>query len=372
MKISVITYHRVYNYGAALQAYATEKALNNLGYEAELVDYIPKKVKNYGSVAQVFYESGLFSDNLVKRILSTIVKTPSYRKQRSVFDGFIDKRITMTKPYYSEEELKSDIPQADVYFTGSDQVWNNTYVKEFDGVYFLSYAENKPKIALSASFGRKDFTKDELGWMMPWLKKYTAISVREKSGLELLKDADIPLKEHTLDPTLILRKEEWEKLISDVKHEDYILVYQLHGSSKAEDYAVKIGNEKKLKVLRIVTMLHQKSGKSNPVVLPEVEEFLSLIYHAKYVVTDSFHGTAFSLNFNKNFIVCPPGKTGERIQSVLELTNLTERIATSEEDAVSLSDKTIDFTKCNQVFDEERDKAKRYVENALNLCKGEY
>lgn len=368
MKISVITYHRVYNYGAALQAYATEKCFNQLGYDAEIVDYIPKKVRNYGSFGQVYYESGLFSKNPVKRLVSSLVKMPSYKKQRGVFDKFLDNKLTMTKPYYSEEELINDIPKADMYCTGSDQVWNNTYVKEFDYTYFLSYAENKLKFALSASFGRKDFSMEELGQMTPWLNQYKAISVREKSGLDLLKGTNVQIKEHTLDPTLILRKKDWEELISDVEYEDYILVYQLHGTSNAEDYAIKIAKEKNLKVLRIVTMLHQKSDKSIPIVLPDVEKFLSLIYHAKYVVTDSFHGTAFSLNFNKNFVVSVPGKTGERIQSVLELAGLTDRIATNVKEAIGIAENRIDFTKCNIRIEEERKKTTAFINQAVELC----
>ncbi len=370
MKVSIITYHRVYNYGAALQAYATEKIFEKLGYEAEIVDYIPKKVKRYGGYRQISYESKMFYSNPLKKFIVSIVKMPSYRKQRKVFDKFLDVQFKMSRPYYSIQELRDNPPEADLYCTGSDQVWNNIYSDGFDEAFFLPYAKVGKKFAFSASFGRKDFTEEERRQLLSYIKDYQAVSVREKSGLDIINNLPIHLKEHTLDPTLVLEKREWEKLIKkdNAVEEGYILVYQLHGNSPAETYANIIGKKQGKKVYRIITMMHQKSNGSNRITIPDVEMFLTLFAKADLVVTDSFHGTAFSINFNKNFVVTVPQRTGERIASILELTKLSNRIAHSSTEALQIAEENIDFDRCEEILALEREKAVSYIRDAIKLC----
>lgn len=369
MKVSIITYHRVYNYGAALQAYATQKCFKKMGIESEIIDYIPKKVKNYGSFSQVFYESGFFYQNFVKRMLTTLLKIPSYRRQKKVFEPFYNERLKMTKSYYSEAELKADLPDSDIFCTGSDQVWNNRYSNGFDRPFFLSFVENKPKIALSASFGKKSFSNEEMKTILPYLEEYKAISVREKSGLEIIKPLDNVYKENTLDPTLMIDKSEWSNFIEDVPFQNYILVYQLHGDSNCEEYAQAIAKERGLKVVKIITMLHKKSNTVTCVAFPSVQQFLSLINYAEMVVTDSFHGTAFSINFNKQFISIKPNKAGERIQSILEMTDLTSRMVDSAEEANTVAETPIDYAVVNEKMAVARQNSMDYLKKAIELCK---
>lgn len=371
-KVSVITYHRVYNYGATLQAYATVKCFEKLGYRAEIIDYVPEKVRDYGSFHQALYETKLFHKNPIKCVLIAILKMPSYKRRVKAFSNFINTQLPITRTYYSEQELKDNIPVADIYCTGSDQVWNNTYLPVFDFVYFLSFVENKNKIAFSASFGRKDFTELEMKQILPYLQKYKAISVREKSGLSLLSEVDISMKENVVDPTLILNAKEWTKLsASTVPYSNYILVYQLHGNSDVENAALKIAKVLGKRTVKIVTDIYKITKCDFSAKFPTISEFLALFEHADLVVTDSFHGTAFSINFNINFIVKNPGTTGERIQSILEMTGLLDRIVTTEKDAVELSKQKINFKECNRRIEEERNKAFNFLKNAITLCKDE-
>ena len=367
MKVSIITYHRVYNYGAALQAYATVKCFEKLGLDAEIIDYIPEKVRDYGSFRQVLYETKMFHSNIVKCIVISLLKMPSYKKRVPIFDIFLEGNIPMTAPYYSEKELKQNPPEADLYCTGSDQVWNNTYLPQFDLVYFLTFVPGRKKIAFSSSFGRKDFTNAEIEQILPWLNQYSAISVREKSGLTLLKNVKVKLKEHVIDPTLILTKKEWMQLRESHSYADYILVYQLHSKSNTEEYAVALERRTGKKTLKISLDCIRKSKCDYNVKFPSIGLFLALFANASIVVTDSFHGTAFSLNFNRNFVVTMPGKTGERIQSILELTGLTERIVHNAEEACNIVEKDIDFGYCNKVISAEREKAMRFLKEAVKI-----
>lgn len=367
MKVSIITYHRVYNYGAALQAYATVQCFNRLRYSAEVIDYIPDKVKNYGSFNQILYETKMFHSSLVKCIFISLIKMPSYKKRVPVFDTFLEKNVPMTKVYNSLDELKRFPPRADIYCTGSDQVWNNTYLPQFDLTYFLAFVKSVKKISFSSSFGRKDFSSKEMNEIIPYLREYNAISVREKSGLDLLKDVDVKLKKNILDPTLILTEKEWSSIFEPTSYADYILVYQLHSDSNVEEYALVLSKIFGKKALKISLDYFRKSKCDCVVGFPSVGLFLSLFSKAFFVVTDSFHGTAFSINFNKNFIVALPGKTGERIQSILELTGLTERIVNNDEAVSKIAEKDIDFRHCNEVLFHERNKAIEYLKKAVEM-----
>ena len=115
-------------------------------------------------------------------------------------------------------------------------------------------------------------------------------------------------------------------------------------------------------------MMHQKSNGSNRITIPDVEMFLTLFAKADLVVTDSFHGTAFSINFNKNFVVTVPQRTGERIASILELTKLSNRIAHSSTEALQIAEENIDFDRCEEILALEREKAVSYIRDAIKLC----
>lgn len=365
MDVLIVTYHRVYNYGAALQAYATVKCFEKTGRRAKVIDYVPDKVKNYGSLRQVMYETKMFHSNRLKCLVISLLKMPSYKKKAPVFDTFLEKNVPMTERYDSQEALRDHCLEGDIYCTGSDQVWNNTYLPQFDFVYFLSFVDNVKKISFSSSFGRKDFTAGEIKQMIPFLRQYRAISVREKSGLDLLKDVDVPLKEQIIDPTLVLSAGEWQTLCQPHPYRDYILVYQLHGESMTESCALALAERLNKKTVKISLDRFRRSKCDHVEYFPSVGRFLSLILNASCVVTDSFHGTAFSINFNRDFFVTMPDKTGERIESLLELTGLKDRIVRGRDEIVRGAEKSIDFSHCNEILENERRRALLYLKKAI-------
>ena len=138
-KIAVITYHRSYNYGAVLQAYATVKFFENQGFDVKIIDYYPQNLRGFGTYKNSFNDVSNANRNFLVRCILTLVKTPGYKKLKKAFDYFIDKELPLTDSFYSLEELKNNLIDFDIYCTGSDQVWNNYYTHNFDGAYFLDF-----------------------------------------------------------------------------------------------------------------------------------------------------------------------------------------------------------------------------------------
>ena len=197
MKLSLITMQGVYNYGSALQTYASQKILTELGCEVEIIDYYPNRMRNYGSLKQLYTDAKPFHKNRWKCMVIGICKYPSMIKLKKVFEPFAEKYFNKTRVYNSNIELCSNPPVADVYCTGSDQVWNDYLEGTFDKSYFLNFVPNQThKIAFSASFGRDDLRHEELAPVRNLLEQYNAISVREESGKKILKNNIICLIPH--------------------------------------------------------------------------------------------------------------------------------------------------------------------------------
>lgn len=326
MKVEVITLHNIYNYGSVLQTYATQIALEKFGCNVEFIDYYRKDLINYKTVMQDALErSGIWNRNALFRCIYKCIKTPSYKKKNLVFNEFLKRYIHLTeRKYYSVEDIKKNFPDADLYCTGSDQMWNTNYNKGIERAYYLDFTE-KYKFSYATSIGM-----DELDYKQETkelLTQYAHISVREISAVKLLSENGIRNVRCVLDPTLALDKEIWEKISAPrIIKEPYLLIYQLNPNKRFDEYACWLAKEKNIKVVRLNLMYDNIFLCGKPYVIPKVEEFLSLIANAEYVVTDSFHGTVFSINFEKQFCVIKPPKFGTRIDSILALLDLSEQI----------------------------------------------
>ena len=368
MKVDVITLHNVKNYGSALQTYATQKTLENLGCEVEIINYYRKDLIEEKLVENRINGSNIFSKNVITRFVGKLFLKPSVEKQCKKFKDFFDGNINLTKQkYYSNEELKENLPIADVYCTGSDQVWNSDWNRGIEKAFFLDFVpQDKKKIAYAASFGKDKLNENEIDITREMLSKYKYISVREKSAKEIIENLGINNVEHVLDPTLLLTKTEWENLKVDIKHKmKYILVYQLNTKNPEFDkYVMKLSKYKKMPIIRVSNVSYQRLKYGKFVNCPGVKEFISYFLNAEYVVTDSFHATAYAINFNKKFLSIFPKKFSTRLQSILDLTQLQERRVTDFND-FSLIDKEIDFDKVNKIIDKEREKSIKYLKKAI-------
>lgn len=353
-KIAIITRHAVSNYGSVLQAYALQKAIDSFGFKAEIIDYI-RKDEDYHNIADTLVKKTSWNRNALTRIIYKSIQSPEYIKMGKTFEKYRKALLNESNTRYSSlEELKKNPPAADIYCTGSDQVWGAVGDNEIDGAYFLDFAPNdKKKIAYAASFGKTDAHSNCKVKIKDYLNSYDCLTVRENSAVNLINNLGIDNVNQVLDPTLLLDKNEWSKLIkADVK-ENYVLLYQLHSNPDMDSYAEKFAQKAGLKLIRLTPLFHRtfKSGKA--VYLPDISGFLSYIKNADYMITDSFHGTAFAINFNTQFIDVLPGETKTRNQSILELTGLSDRVLNDYNDFSFIENK-IDFLNANKKIAYER------------------
>lgn len=361
MDIKVITRHAPSNYGSLLQAIATTKIIEKLGHKCTIINYIRKDERGLQAIFTTLKNKKEWNDNHIKKILYIILRYPSELIAQYKFDQMRNKYIHLTKRYKNEKEL-SDL-KADIFMTGSDQVWGPTLNGNFDKVYFLSFVKNQTKVAYAASFGKTVFDDVTLNTYKYFLKTYNKITVRENSALNILEKMNLKSLGQVLDPTLLITKEEWFSLIKRNINKKYILVYQIHNDTQLGKYAESLAKHLKLPLYRISPSFHQiiRSGKF--IYLPSLGNFLAYLKNCTYLITDSFHGTAFAINFNIQFIeILPNNKTESRNLSLLTLTKLESRIIRNFSD-YSIVNTPINYKEVNYILERERKKSIKLLNN---------
>lgn len=362
--ISVITLHNVRNYGSALQTLATQEVFEKLGYKVDFINYIRDEQVSIKKRIENWCEGF----NPIKKLLYTLLLTPTFMKQDNIFGDFLKRRIHLQKhPYTTPEDFLQFPITSDIYCTGSDQTWNSGWNKGIIGAMFLNFVpDNVKKISYSASFGKQRLDEWEKVETQRLLKRYSAISVRESSGVEICDDLGIHGAINVLDPTLQMNRDFWMKYIGKRKIRDpYVLIYQLNTNPAFDRYAKEFARRKGKKLVRFCWRYDQwiKCGKS--LIIPPVEDFVNAIYYADTVITDSFHATAFSINMNTDFIAIYPQEYSARLDSILKLTHLENRRLSSYDNFTLVDAPHIDFTEANQILDKEREKGWEFLKKAL-------
>lgn len=292
MKIGILTMHKVLNYGSALQAYATQQILLQLGYKNELIDYIfpPKRKKSLKAK--------------VRDILKNEYKKE--RKFRSFWKSFFK---CSPATFVSKNELNAIDGQYDIYLTGSDQVWN-PILNGNELPFMFDFIPNGKKIAYAASFSKGVIPKERQVAYKKLLSQYNAISIRETSGVTLLNEIAGIQAAHVCDPTLLLNSNQWSEIESrSTLHiaQPYILAYILSYAYNPYPYIFSIiSNIQKESGLHVVLLdgrLTDRFKKGYTVInTAGPADFLHLIKNASFVITTSFHGTVFATNFRKPFV----------------------------------------------------------------------
>ena len=366
-KVSLITLQNVPNYGSVLQCYATEQVIKKNGYAVETINYLPKRMTILGMLKNIKYKNSKLEKSLLLRTVARLIIFPSYLLRFRAFKKFRKKYLNMTdKVYKNYNDILIDTPQADIYCTGSDQVWNSEWNDEIDKALFLGYApDDKRKIAYSASFGKTKLAENEIVETRKLLARYDKISLRESSGVEIVKSLGINGAINVLDPTLLLNGDDWRKISSNrFADRKYILVYNLNRNKKIDNYAKNLSEKTGLKIIYLSYQLHEFYKKGKMKCNPKVEDFISLIDNATYVISDSFHATAFSLNLNTQFIIVYPGKYSTRLQSLLKLLNLEDRVAKNEKD-LQIIEKPIDYKLINKKIQKMREESLLWLKDSL-------
>lgn len=363
MKISLITLHCVNNYGSVLQTYATQEVLADMGYEVEIVDFYRPDL----TLLHKLFSCYLYEAHNLKGLAKNLIFLPSNISMQIMFSHFRDKYFKVSShKYYTEADFAKYPIEADAYIVGSDQVWNSVLNHGLIRPYYLSYAKKgKKKIAYSSSFGIDKLKDEEKAFNKEMLSTFDYITTRELSGVSIVKNLGFSRVSQILDPTLLLSKNKWLEIAEECKEKSpYILVYQLHHHEGLDAYISDLSNKKDLKVLRICYRYDEFRKFGQCVYLPRVEQLLGYIYSASYVITDSFHVTAFSINLNIQFESIVPAKQfGGRISSLLTLVNLQNRGIQDYKHCQF--DKKIDFAPVNTILQKKREEDITLIHNKL-------
>ncbi|PYG86560.1 polysaccharide pyruvyl transferase [Ruminiclostridium sufflavum DSM 19573] len=364
MKISLITLHRVPNYGSVLQAFATQLAIEKFGHSVEVLDYYPERMHFIGMLKRIKNKKDILKNNPVLCFATRCIMIPSYIKRFHVFSCFLKKHITLSdKTYFNKESIRNAPIEADVYCTGSDQVWNAEWNEGIDYPFFYDFGKAETlRIAYAASFGRSQLKDWEIDEMKRLLQKYKCISVRESSGVDILNTLNLT-GSLVLDPTLLLNKSEWSKIASNkYKNKKYVLLYNLNRESELYKIAKSYAYINKMPLYSISYNLHEIIKPGKLVFCPKVEEWLSLIKNAQCVFSDSLHATAFSINFNTDFYAYYPHKFSTRLESLIKLTGFENRVISKSK---VIHNEKIDFTVANRIIEKERRLSLGFLKEAL-------
>ncbi len=365
MNIKTITCHDVYNSGASLQAYALQTYLESLGNCVEIINYKPDYLsKNYSLTA---VNNPAFDKILLKQIY-LLMKLPerlknlkSERKQN--FDSFTKQRLHLTKKYSSIEELRNNPPTADVYFAGSDQIWNTFFQNGKDPSFYLDFgAENTIKASYAASFSTTSVPNEYKSQIKQWLSNFNFISVRESSGLDILESLGIKNGVQVMDPVFLLESSAWEQMCTyNTGNDEYILVYDFDGNDKIAEFAKMAADKTGKKIYSIQQLGYADKCFINagPV------EFISLIHNASYVISNSFHATAFSIIFEKEFWVFNRGeKINTRMRDLTASLGIIERLVNDKSD-FSIEN-NIDYISVKKLLNPIIDLSKNYIKDVCN------
>ena len=352
--VALITLHRSANYGSVLQALATQVVLERMGHDVTVVDYYAPRNSVPEMLRGLKHKKQLFEKNPLALFAARTILLPSYIKRRRNFDRFITHSLNLSKKtYHSSEELALDLPQAELYVTGSDQVWNSEWNGGIDEALFLAFTpEDAPRISFSASFGKGHLEDSEIVRTRELLKRYGGITVREDTGVKIVHDLGLEASQ-VLDPTLFLTSEDWKPWISEKKPRgEYILMYNINHNAPLDRFVRRLSGRTGLPVYYISYQLHDCFKRGRMRCCVPVEEFLSLIANARYVVCDSFHCAAFSVNFNREFAIIPPQRFGTRLESFMRVVGLEGRIV--DEDNINVFNMLIDWNSVNAKLSAER------------------
>ena len=363
MKVGIITFwHSTENYGQILQCYALQQFLRNIGYDAFLIKYTPQSYP----IKEIRYRDVLFVGFKIMYLLNLrnlrmSMRFRKFAKQSTCsvsrhFDLFFSKHIIATEKTYHQHSLYDNPPKADIYITGSDQVWRMP-----DECYFLDFVpDHTIRIAYAPSFGN-----DNIPWFFQirirrFLSKFNAIFTREESGQKICSSLGRKDAKMVPDPTLLLDTIQYEELIPShisYKKSRYLFLYMLGNKTDVKESEVYTWAKQHDIVIKHVASCGGADHEGS--LYPNIEEWIALIRDAEYIVTNSFHGMVFSILFNKRFVVLPLSgefaRMNDRLYTTTTQLGLSSRVFDGHFDMLL---QPIDYTEINKLLIKQREEIK--------------
>ena len=370
-KIGIITYHAAYNYGSVLQAYALFSKLRSLGKDIQIINYRPYSQKRY----YCLYRTRCGIKPFIKDILQ-VGNHFDRRRRAKRFEEFIRDYFELTKEYNSISDFEKGISDFDQIISGSDQVWNKRSweLRFVDWKYMSPYLlKGFPGVKISYASSVGSMTDEEVERILPDIRRFSHVSFREKTVSERYYKLSGYSADVVVDPTFLLDHTDWIKEFNIKKYEgkDIVLYYSLAGykeNYRRKKYLSEFAKKRGCELWSITPECsHVFSGDEGaekrdfgPI------EFLNALYTAKYVITDSYHGTILSVNFQKPFYsICGSGGSEYRKTDVLDRIGLENRVIKSCEELPEKNDEAIDYELVNKRVEIMKADSVDYLKNAV-------
>ena len=368
--IIIVTFINSYNYGAFLQAKATEMIISKTGLKPRFLNYCNKEEQNqrklfcYSAKFSVLYNLKRFAWKLWFGYYHGEI-----RNGKKNFQGAID-NLPKTKKYNRLSDIEKN-ERIDLLICGSDQIWNpDIFNAKIDPIYYGKIKNAKSKISFASSFGSYEPNKQQLETLKDYFCDFDAISVREGFAKKNLKKIGVEMPiDIVLDPTLCITAKEWRVVSKNndkfniIQKNAYMVIYLVNPKVKCQgliDYVSKVLN---LKTIWIKNN-DLKSFQVDEIVTNATPyDFVNLISNAKFVLTDSFHGTAFAINLNIDFVSIINQNNPERVMHLCTELGLLDRL--SKEDDAECNVTIIDYTCINEKLSELREKSIQWILNRV-------
>lgn len=366
VKAAIITYHRAYNYGSALQAYALNRFINQCGIMCRTIDY---RTDRQDELYTIFKKnSGI---RAIARNIMSLKYYGRLRKHVERFDNFIENYIPLTDEYRDSSALSDLEDQYDFFICGSDQIWNPD-TEDFDAAYLLNFVFRKDKcIAYAPSIGISHIPEKYEKLFSDNLSEFSFLSTREESGSEQIRKITGKDVCTVLDPVFLLSEEEWSKNCKIILNRKYILGYYIGDVDGMRLFADQLRKEYKIPVVVIYKNLRDMFFKTIKLYETGPLEFLDLIQNAELIITNSFHAVAFSIIFRKNFWFFEDVENAKsskgRVYNLLSILRIENRILNVEYMKVNDPFLDINYHNAQELLDGEIEKSKTYLMNALGL-----
>lgn len=371
--VGIITYHYLNNYGTMLQALALQHKIKLLGYDSQLIDYRFQELqKRRRDILKIRLKRFFIYTKEFHKYYTKYKNISNEKLKKDKFDHFYKKYIvTSPNSYNSLEDLMNELPKYDVYLVGSDQTWNPN-VGNSPKAFFLPFApKDKVRASYAPSVGVNFFNNIQKKEMKERLENVDFLSCRENIGSKLIHEITGRSVKTVLDPTLLLSREEWASFESlTYPQEPYILQYFLGDVKESRDFTTTLSKKTGYPIVCLPHSYIDMASDCNKKFDVDPADFLSLIKNAAFICTDSFHGTAFSINYQKNFFSFTKRRENEltsdnsRLHDILNRLDLSDRLIND----YKLPDKRleIDYTKVNEELEALRKESMNYLQTVLS------
>lgn len=370
LSVGIITIHKIHNYGSVFQAYALQRVCEELGYKVEVIDYDFPNSFQFGNKYQIKGDTQPNEPKWIKLLFAQ-----SLLRQHKGIDSFVEKNLKLSPQRYSSPDaLKTTPPEYDVYITGSDQVWSPRHCNGDPSFLLYFVPADKKKISYAASIGTNSIPEELKPLFSSLLGRYQHIAIRENSGRELIKELTGKDAEVVLDPTLLLDWKEWNKIatLRRLVKKKYILCYYLNYSFNAFPYVDELAKDIQRKtgyqLVRVARPPHHLAlNHTKYRIGASPEDFLALVRDAEMVLTTSFHGTAFAVNYGKPVftVVQNINASDSRQVSLMQSLGLDDKILSISSPFPQESSFNYDIQVEQQKLEQLRRQSKEYLKNSL-------